>query len=50
MTIIELNIAGYQVTHTRPDFRAFKANWLHGRRGAHRRARGRKQGAGPTAA
>jgi hypothetical protein len=50
MTIIELNIAGYHVTHNRPDFRGFKANWLHGWRGLHRRARSREHGAGTRAA
>ena len=50
MTIIELNIAGYHVTHSSPDFRGLRANWLHGWRGPHRRARAREQGDGPRAA
>ena len=41
MTLIELNIAGYHVTHTSPDFRGFKANWLHGWRSRYRRPRTR---------
>ena len=50
MTIIELNIAGYRVTHNSPDVRGLKANWLYGWRGRHRRTRGREQDAGPRAA
>lgn len=50
MTIIELNIAGYRVTHNGPDFRAFKASWRRHWSGLGRRARVREQGTPPRAA
>jgi hypothetical protein len=40
MTIIELNIAGYHVTHDSRDFRAFTTGWLHGWRSRRRKAVG----------
>jgi hypothetical protein len=41
MTIIELNIAGYHVTHNAPDFTpaALRQNWLRGWRRIRRNAR-----------
>ncbi|MCW2652524.1 MAG: hypothetical protein JWR32_3500 [Mycobacterium sp.] len=50
MTIIELNIAGYQVTHNSPNFRDMKKSWLAGWRGLQRKGRGREQSAGCRAA
>lgn len=50
MTIIELNIAGYQVTHDSPDLRDMRKRWLAGWRGLQRKGRGRQQSAGSRAA
>jgi hypothetical protein len=44
MTLIELNIAGYHVTHTSQDLAGCRGTRLHGWWDRRRKARGRRQG------